>query len=267
VGNRFGFALALQGDTLVVGANGARAIYVFRNTGGTWAETQKITVGGDPAGVGSALSLDGNTLAFGVLGETEAGFSLAGAAYVYTRSSAGTNFTQQQRIASPAAAASRVFGFALSVSGDTLIVGEPSLPSPTAPNGSAYVFVRTGSSWAQQGSALSGLNLESNAQFGSAIRLRGNTAVIGAYLDNTAAGNDAGSVWRFDRTGSNWSAPLELVPTPAPAANLRFGRSLSLGADRLAIGASFDGLTSGVGRAFTFTGFGGDLVFKNGFEP
>src|SRR5581483_8693342 len=69
--------------------------------------------------------------------------------------------------------------------------------------GAVWVFVRTGTTWAQQGEKLIGTGASGNAQQGTGVALSadGNTLLVGGSADN--AGN--GAAWVFTRSGSTWT--------------------------------------------------------------
>ena len=131
------------------------------------------------------------------------------------------------------------FGGALAVSGDgsTLLVGG----GGDYPTGAVWVFVRSGSSWVQQGPKLTPSDGFSgySAGFGASVALSadGSTALIGGpYLAGYRKGE--GAVWIFKRDGSTWAqqgSRLEPAdesdPTPIPAREGSFGASVALSAD------------------------------------
>src|SRR6185369_13040648 len=75
-------------------------------------------------------------------------------------------------------------GTSVSLSGDTLAVGSY---NDNGGMGAVWIFVRSGSTWTQQGSTLVGSDISANAQFGYSVCLRGDTLAVGGYLDD---GND-----------------------------------------------------------------------------
>src|SRR6185369_11837581 len=92
----------------------------------------------------------------------------AGATYVFARS--GTNWSQQAKLIGNDTAGGDLFGSSVTISGDAVAVGAPAKNYPTGSTnaGAAYVFVRNGTNWTQQGKLLaaSGRAFDS---FGSAV--------------------------------------------------------------------------------------------------
>src|SRR4029453_9616491 len=93
---------------------------------------------------------------------------------VFVRS--GTTWTEQQRLLAPDGAANDWFGSAVSVSGDTLVIGAP---RDDFEKGSAYVFVRSGTTWTYQ-QKLMASDGATNEDFGLTVSVSGDTAVVGA---------------------------------------------------------------------------------------
>lgn len=157
-GHRFGQAIALDGDTLVVGApyvpgptfsqNGA--VYVFVRNGTTWTEQAKLvpTSAGPWSVFGFTVAVDGDTV---VAGSPVGG---GGLAFVFVRN--GSTWTQEAELvpAAPLTFNDR-FGSAVAVEGDTAVVGAEFENcglgvDPPPPCGAAHVFQRTGTTWTEQ---------------------------------------------------------------------------------------------------------------------
>ncbi|HEV3045931.1 MAG TPA: fibronectin type III domain-containing protein [Solirubrobacteraceae bacterium] len=116
------------------------------------------------------------------------------------------------------------FGFsvALSRDGDTAVVGGPEYGED---DGAAWVFVRSGASWIQQGPRLGG---SEKSEFGESVAISadGDTIVVGG--PHASAG---GAVWTFTRSGETWS-PATRLPTPALAPSVGdLGEAVALSGD------------------------------------
>src|SRR5688572_17015953 len=116
-GDVFGDAVAMDGDTALIGAYGADnenganagAAYVFVRNGTTWTEQQRLI--GDPGALfsfGAAVAVSGDTAVVGAFGEDHSGLVNAGAAYVYVRS--GTTWSLQQKLTASDATVADAFG-------------------------------------------------------------------------------------------------------------------------------------------------------------
>jgi predicted amidohydrolase len=247
----FGESVALSSDglTAIVGApeedtspttnNGAAYIYTF--SGGTWTQQQKLLIsdpdGGDFFGYSVSLSSDGNTALIGAFFEDTSPTLGNGAAYVFTRS-AGV-WTQQAKLLASDRAESDVFGesVALSADGNTAIVGAPEEDtSPNTSNGAAYVFTRSGSTWTEQQKLLAS-DRATDDDFGKSVSISadGNTAIVGAFLEDTSPNTYNGAAYVFTRSGSTWTEQQKLLASDPGLGNEfggdSFGVSVSISAD------------------------------------
>jgi hypothetical protein len=138
-------------------------------------------------------------------------------------------------------------GVAVSADGNTAIVGAP---ADNGGVGAAFVFVRSGSTWEQQGPKLTATGETGNGRFGFGVALShdGNTAVIGAPLDSSGVG----AAWVFTREGSTWTQTTELTGGSEESGKGEFGIHVALSADASTalVGASAD--KAGVGAAWVF---------------
>jgi len=154
--DRFGYSIALSGDTLAVGApeerscatgvggdqadNGcsaAGAVYIFIRDPltNTWSQQAYIKASNAEAQdrFGSSIALSGETLAVGAgegscatgIGGDQAdnGCSAAGAVYVFTWDPVGQTWTQQAYLKASNSEAGDFFGLSIALSGETLAVG------------------------------------------------------------------------------------------------------------------------------------------------
>jgi hypothetical protein len=141
---------------------------------------------------------------------------------------------------------------ALSSDGNTGLVGGISKRSA----GPAWVFVRSGTSWSQQGPKLPASGHSGSSQsYGDSVALSGdgNTALLGGPSNNKFAG----AVWVFDRTATTWSAGGELTPSGEKGRGA-FGTSVALSGDgnTAVIGGPFDDFFGGASWVFTRTAGG-----------
>lgn len=153
--DEFGSAVAIDGDSIVVGAryhdpmglSGAGAGYVFTRAAGVWSEKAKLlaTAGRDQDQLGSAVALDGKTaiLAAPNADVTRLGSTYrAGAVFVFVES--GGVWTQQARLVSPGALSDSLrYGSGVALAGDTLLIAPSGLDA-------GHAFVRSGTSWSLQ---------------------------------------------------------------------------------------------------------------------
>lgn len=266
-GSSFGHAVAVDGDTMVVGASRessfAGAAYVFVRDGTNWTQQARLTAsngeGSDNFGVSVAISGDTivvgadleDSSATGVDGNQSSNGTLdSGAVYVFVRN--GTTWTQQAYLKGSAVEGNRTasaFGFSVAIEGDTVAVGSPNTDGGgAANNGAVYVFVRDGVSWSQQAMILAS-NPGTSDHLGWSMAISGGTIIAGAEREdsittgvnttpNDASGTefDAGAAYVFVRTGTSWSQQAYLKASNTGAAD-RFGWSVAISGDTAVVGA------------------------------
>jgi hypothetical protein len=270
-----GAALDVDGDTAVLGnpssvsagLSQAGAALVFRRGGGAWTQESTLVSLDLEAGdrFAGAVAVDGDTLVAGAVGKVLAGVGRAGAAYVFVRS--GSTWTQQQKLVASDAALFDNFGYSVALSDDTLLVSANGDDVNNVINaGSAYVFVRSGGVWTQQ-AKLSASDAGFGEQFGQAVALDGDTALIAAPFDNqTPQLSGAGSAYVFTRSGASWTQQQKLVAfDAAPFDN--FGHSVAIWGDTALVGAPADDHSgfSDAGAAYVYTRTGATWAFQHKF--
>jgi hypothetical protein len=287
VGDVFGDSVALDGDTLAVGAyyeassaigvNGNQAdnsaqysgaVYVFRRSGASWAQEAYLKASNTRAGdvFGDSVAVDGDTLAVGAYledsnatgvngNQADNSATNSGAVYVFRRS--GSIWTQEAYLKASNTDAGDQFGFSVALSGDTLAMGtrfEASNATGVNGNqvddsaddsGAVYVFRRFGSTWAQE-AYLKASNTGVSDHFGISVALDGDTLAVGAYLEDSDAtgvsGNQAdnsatnsGAVYVFRRSDPTWTQEVYLKASNSDSYD-QFGSSVALSGDTLAVG-------------------------------
>jgi len=202
---------------------------------------------------GSSVAVSGDTAVVGANGEDDAG-SNSGSAYVFVRS--GTVWTQQAKLTASDAAAFDNFGRSVAVSGDTAVVGaylDDHAGGTDA--GSAYVFIRIGAVWMQQAKLIAS-DAAAVDNFGFSVAVSGDTAVVGAILDDHTSLMDVGSAYVFVRAGTVWTQQAKLTfASGGVMASDQFGWSVAVSGDTALVGANrFDDIFGGVntGAAFVF---------------
>lgn len=296
-GDSFGQALAISGDTIVVGveredsaatginglqanenASDSGAVYVFRRSGVTWSQEAYLKSSNSDAGdqFGHAVAIDGETVVVGANYESSSfngvnavqsdnGASRAGAAYVFRR--IGVTWSQQAYLKASNTGLEDRFGESVAISGDKVVVGAwfeasaamgvngNSLDNSANQAGAAYVFTRNGSVWSQN-AYLKAHNTGAEDHFGYSVAISGGTAVVGAFSEdgngtgiNPADNNsafDAGAAYVFTESGGGWSQTAYLKAGNSGAED-RFGWSVAVSGSIIAVGAMFeDGLIGGI---------------------
>ncbi|MBS1791778.1 MAG: putative Ig domain-containing protein [Acidobacteria bacterium] len=262
----FGWSVAIGTNTIVVGAEGddigangdqgSASVFVFNGT--AWTQQQKLTASDGKllSKFGWSVGISGETVIVGAEGDTVGASSAQGSAYVFVRS--GTTWTQQQKLTASDGAANDLFAISVAISGDTVIVGAngDDIGANTS-QGSAYVFIRGGSVWAQQQKLIAADGAASDF-FGISVAISGDTVVIGADFDDTGGNSAQGSVYVFARTGVTWAQQKKLM-APDGATNDFFGQAVAISGDTIVVGASGDDIGASVdqGSASVFVIYSG----------
>lgn len=237
----FGFPVAIDGDTIAVGA---------------------------PEEGGSSV---------GVNGPDDDLSPRSGAAYVFVRE--GTDWSQQAYLKPSNTGVSDSFGDSVTIEDDTIVVGAPDEDGSAsgvnrpqddlAPGaGAVYAFVRQGTEWSQQ-AYIKASNTDGSDSFGSAVALNNDTLVVGAeeeaggnaginvdQADNSAS--ESGAAYLFDRRGATWSQKAYIKSSNTGVEDL-FGGAVALGSDTLVVGAVGED-----GSASDVNGADDDLVMNAG---
>ena len=250
----YGFAMAMAGDTLVVGAPGDRegSVYVFVRSGAAWVQQARLRAfdGRNGDEFGASLDLEGDRLVVGARGADDD----RGVVYVFARS--GSAWSLDGRLQPGGLAERSHFGHSVALSGDTFVAGAPFVGGGAGQwaRGAAFAYVR-GAGWTLQAQLASG-SVANGAQFGFSIDLDGDRAAVGA------PGGDGfrGTVQVFERVGASWSQAA-LLGAPGLQPGHAFGWSVALDGERLRIGTPFFAAgDAACGRLHGFDRTGGSWI-------
>jgi hypothetical protein len=247
--------------------------YIFSRSGSTWTFQSKITAPApdqanqDRFGVGVSISGDGSYALVGAF-DSEGGFA-AGAAYIFSRSE--TSWSYQSKLTAPDPSNVDLFGKSVSISSDGsyALVGsyrdDGPAGSPQVDYGSAYIWVRSGSTWGfQQKITAPAPDSATYDSFGRYVSISGDGsyAIVGKEDD----GNSDGAAYIFSRSGSTWSLQQKIT-APDRSPQDRFGYSVSITSDGsyALVGAAYaDGNTIPYcGAAYIFSRSGNTWTFQS----
>ncbi|HJT27177.1 MAG TPA: FG-GAP repeat protein [Pyrinomonadaceae bacterium] len=259
----FGLSVAISGSTIVVGSEGddiggnleQGSAYVFRRQGGSWIETQKLTVSDGASGdsFGSSVAVSGSTIVVAaILGDVGANQD-QGSAHVFDLH--GGSWVETQRLTASDGATFDQFGTSIAVSGSTIVVGAPFAEiGPTFEEGAAYVFNHQGGSWVEtQKLIVSDPGVFD--LFGQSVAVSGSIIVVGRPI----GGNfDQGSAHVFSRQGQTWVETQKLTASDGAEIDF-FGWSVAASGSKVVVGAPFGG-TVDEGSAYVFNHQGGSWV-------
>jgi hypothetical protein len=298
---QFGSSVSVSGDTIIVGstieasnqttitngtlsssnnlANSSGAVYVFKRTGSTWANEAYIKAPNADVndGFGVSAGIDGDTIVVGSNGEDSTQTTITngtlnqvsdsavidiGAAYVFKRT--GSTWANEAYLKAPNAETGDFFGYSVSISGDTIVVGaynedsnQTTITNGTlsssnnlaSASGAAYVFRRSGTTWTNE-AYLKAPNAGGGDQFGTSVFIDNDTIVVGSPQESsnqttitngtTASSNNSlgncGAAYVFRRNGSTWSSEA-YIKAPNAETGEFFGNSVSISGETILVGA------------------------------
>jgi hypothetical protein len=263
-GDYFGISVSLSGNYAIVGAhwdddngNKSGSAYVFLLEGFDWMEQAKLLAsdGEIEQNFGYSVSIDGNYAIVGARGDSDNGSS-SGAAYIYYRTD--TIWAQQAKLLADDGAADDLFGAAVDIDNNLVVVGAYLDDDQGSNSGSAYVYSRNGINW-QQVSKLTATDGAVDDYFGFSVGISGTYIVCGSYQDNVDFSN-SGSAYVYHAINTEWIEQAKLSATDR-AANDYFGYAVSISGDYIITGAHFDDdKGSQSGAAYIFLRNGSDWI-------
>jgi hypothetical protein len=224
-GSNFGFAVAITQKTLAIGTPGANneygVVYMYSKSGKGWLPARTLV---DPGN-----NYDDN---FGYAVAVSGGEAIIGASdisYVYT-AGLGRAWTRSATLRNPSSSELN-FGWNVGIDGDTAVVAAPAAHIGLS-QGAAYVYTRLGGNWRIQ-AKLTSPGYITKDTFGQAVAVSGTRIIVGAP---TGGRNNAGIVYDFRRTRSNWDQ-RQVIKDPTGVPGDKFGWSVSLSGAVGAIGS------------------------------
>ncbi len=238
----FGVSVAVDGDTIVVGASGEKyaGVYTWDENSG-WDEDQmpvKLT-GSD--NFGHSVAIDGNTIVVGASGVAGG----RGSASVFIKPEGGWSSNVAVRLVAFDREMDDRFGQSVAIDGDTIVVGaDTAVPAGYEPNdpprpGAAFVFIKSGASWGSgtitETARLTASDGADGDFFGQAVAVDGDIVVVGAPFEAR------GSAYVFAKPDGGWDGGTETakVPGPKSGSDYRFGWSVAVAGDTVLVGARF----------------------------
>lgn len=263
----FGYSVAIDGDTAVIGAPSGQIngrfyglVYVFTLSDGAWSFTAQLTAGGfsENSRAGLSVAIDGDTIVVGAPGDYNRlksapkgviTHSRSGSAYVFTKPSGGWVSTHEAaKLVAPDLGDYRGFGYSVAVNGDTVVVGSEE-------GGAAYVFTKPGGGWVDSFNAAK-LTAPGEARLGNAVDIDGDTIAVGGGTSDANDPYSASVVHVFTKPAGGWANSSRAVDltTPYTQRGNGFGLSVSFGGDTLVVGAPLeDGKEREEGAAYVFS--------------
>ena len=216
-GDAFGQSIALTERHLVIGAprndaldSDAGAAYIYRRENDTWRYQTKITASDGLAGdlFGISVAIDGTTILVGAdLNDEKA--ENAGAVYVYVLEE--NKWEQEAKLVASDGGKTDIFGVRVALSENTALVSarRDDTEELGKDAGSAYIFVRDGSTWTQQ-VKLTSPDGQADDRFGRGVALSDDTAIISA-MNHDTNGSNTGALYTYKKGPSGWRYTSKFV--------------------------------------------------------
>lgn len=203
--------------------------------------------GGPADNFGTSVAVDGNIAIIGAPFDDVGPNVDQGSAYIFVRN--GSTWDLQAQLNASDGSAGDQFGISVGISGDTAIIGAD---GSHFSRGSAYIFVRRGTSWSQQSHLTASDGLQAD-HFGWSVAISLESVVIGAYGDDIGSQVDRGSAYVFARSGKDWSQQAHLFGVYDRPRDY-FGYSVGISADTVIVGVFLAdvGMNVNQGSAYIF---------------
>jgi hypothetical protein len=259
----FGVAVAIDGDTILVGADGVDSVqsgamgrvYAFQLVGAQWVQVQSFTATDAASGAffGASVALQGDVAIIGRYWDN-AGALHAGSAYVFRRS--GGTWSQAQKLLHTHPGVEDDFGWSVALDGGRAVVGASERFSGSEgdpQHGRVFVYTEQAGSFAQT-AVLTPAAPQLHDQFGISVDIDGDEIAVGAWQDFfSTVGSGNGAAFVFDWNGSAWMQSQKLVAADG-ALQDEFGSAVAIQGDRLLVGAA--------SRSSSFPLWGGVYAFQ-----
>ena len=236
----YNISAAMVGGEAILGGPGAGseggAVYLFARDDGQWRQRHQFVPNEDRDEFGRSVAFDGQRVVVGDNNNPTTMRSWSGSAYVFGRD--GTDWAQEAALGSDA---ENLFGTAVTVAGDTVLVGAPYAESDGQETGAVFVYERAADGWLHQ-TTLTPDDAVDDSLFGQSVALDGGTAVVGAPSDG------GGSAYVFEQTETEWTRRARLTATDADSGD-DFGWSVAYTGGLAVLGAPKSG---GTGHAYVF---------------
>jgi hypothetical protein len=272
----FGWSLAFDGSTLLVGTPGVNSTYFYSREGGEWPKEEDIltaydaepdaedrfgwsvAISGDRVVVGSPwdnldvqdpLDADGITT-----------LESAGSAYVF-EFDGNTWLGKKSKVSAEDAAEYDLFGFSVAIHNDTVVVGARKDSLWKRGPGAAYVFKIGGDIWSEEVklTASDSPGYDDDDEFGYSVAIKDYTLLVGAPNDTDDGGTITGTAYVFKYDKGKWNrVEPKLIPSTEPGLQEgdQFGWSIAIDGSTIAVGSptSFDVYSElRPGAAYVFT--------------
>ena len=267
--DQFGTSVAISGNRAIVGATredeggtSSGKAYIFDATTGSLVHTLDNPNASTGDEFGHSVAISGNRAIVGALYEDDPGNFNSGKAYIFDVTTGALVYTLDNPNAY-GTALSDFFGWSVSISGNYAIVGAYGEDDADGtPSGKAYIFDVTTGSLVHTLDNPNAYNTSVGDRFGNSVSISGNYAIVGAWLEGDASGNQSGKAYIFDATTGSLVHTLDNPNAFGTSEEDGFGHSVSISGNYAIVSARFEDDAGGTssGKAYIYNVISGTLV-------
>lgn len=240
----FGHAASVSGDYTIIGdpidaeqGSSSGAAYLLKRQGdGSWNEIAKLLTHDGVSGdlFGYSVDIEGGRAVIGAFGDDDAG-QLTGSVYIFEEQSGGT-WEQVGKLTASDKQEQEVFGSAVSLEGDRVLVGAPGNGVFSTSPGSAYLFERqTNGEWVEIEKLIADDGIDEDS-FGHSVSLSGSHAMVCAPKNEGF--DHSGAVYVFaEQADGSWAFNQKLLSSDRDEYD-DFAEAVSIDGDFAAIGSN-----------------------------
>ncbi|MCL4858264.1 MAG: hypothetical protein KJZ93_02610 [Caldilineaceae bacterium] len=234
----FGYAVAIRGKTIVVGApysgsgvSNVGSVYIFEETDAGWVEIKRLTSGLSGGAVlsdlfGWSVGISGNTIVVGAY--------LDERAYLYAEGPSGWEALPPLR--GNDTQGGHRFGWSVAIEGATIVVGAPQESSNGISAGAVYVFTFNAGNWGQA-AKLTHSDAHPGSRFGWSVDVHESMVLVGARESKGMSDlEESGAAYLFQRDNTVWNE-LHILNASDGADGDHYGAAVAVGASAALVGA------------------------------
>lgn len=235
----FGSVVDISFNKAVVGASLAYKdqgiLYIFNKKNNIWKQEAELLLDNsnffDQASISAAI--DNNTVVAGLPWQDTKNNTAQGTVYIFERKD---SWQQVAELTPEDGQAEDLFGSSVAISGNTIIVGaQRSKTTNGIAKGAAYIFTKQGKIW-QQASKLQASTGKAFDDFGNAVAIDGNIAIVAAKSNEVNGETARGSVYVYKKQGDKWNLAKTLIARDGKSGD-KFGSSIAIANKTIVVGA------------------------------
>ncbi len=237
--NSFGSAVDMSFNKAIVGANLAdkdqSVLYIFHKENNFWKQVTEFFLESSNFFDQSSISvaIDNSTAVVGLPWNDTNGNAAQGIVYVFEEKG---SWQQVARLIPDDGQAEDLFGSSVAIAGNTIIVGaQRSKTDNGIAKGAAYIFTKQGNNW-KQTAKLQASAGKAFDDFGNAVAINNDIAVVAAQSNEVNGETARGSVYVYKRQGGRWNLANALVASDGKTGD-KFGSAVAIDRGIIVVGA------------------------------